>query len=80
MLPHLLVVGAGDSDDHGSCMRRSGKRGGRGGPISEDIGPPPPSHVPLTSLGLTGSDSDKLKEMEEEDCYLTGSWEALPHG
>jgi len=42
MLPHLLVVGAGNSDDPdpvGSGKRPSGDHGG-GGQIGEEIGPP----------------------------------------
>ncbi len=32
----------------------------------------------LTPPGLTGFDSDRLKEMEEKDCYVTDSRKALP--
>jgi len=81
MLPHLFVVGAGNSDNQGqagSCRRLSGERGGGGGPNSGEIGPPPPSHVFLTPPGLPGYDSDRLKEMEEEVYCLTSSREALP--
>jgi len=79
MLPHLLVVGAGYSHDHGptgSCKRPSGERGG--GSISGEIGPPPPPHVSLTPPGLTGSILDRLKKMEKEDCCLVSSREELP--
>ena len=45
MLPHLLVVGGGNSDELdpvGSGRRPSGKHGGGGGgQIGEEIGPPP---------------------------------------
>ncbi len=38
-------------------------------------------HIGLsTPPGLTEYDSNKLKEMEEEDYCLTKSREALPHG
>ena len=77
MLLHLLVMGVGNSHDQdpaGSYRRSSGERGGSGGgSISEEIGSPPPPHVSLTPPGLTGSDSERLKEMEEEDCYLDSS-------
>jgi hypothetical protein len=79
----LLVVGARNFDDQGpagSCRRLSGERGGGGGPIGGEIYPPPPSHVSLTPPGVTGYDSERLKEMEEEVCCLTSSREALPHG
>ena len=81
MLPHLLVVGAGNSLDQGparSYRRPSEERGGGGGSNSGEIGPPPPPHVSLTPPGLTGYVSDRLKEMEEEDCCLARSREALP--
>ncbi len=83
VLPHLLVVGAGNSHDQGpvgSYRRPSGERGGDGGSISGEIGPPPPPHVSMTPPGLTGSDSYRLKEMEEEDCCPACSREALPQG
>ena len=83
MLSHLLVVGARNSHDQGptgSCRRPSGERGGGGGSISGEIGPPPPPHVSLTPPGLAGFDSDRLKELEEEDYCLAGSREALPQG
>ena len=45
MLPHLLVVGDGNSDEPdpaGSGKRPSGEhRGGGGGQIGVEIGPPP---------------------------------------
>jgi hypothetical protein len=75
MIPHLLVVGARNSDDMGPdwpCKRLSGERGGRGGPISEEIGTPLPSNVSLTPTGLTGYDSERLKETEEEVCCPRG--------
>ena len=81
MLPHLLVVGAGNSHKQGpagSCSRPSGERGGGGDSISGEIGPPPPPHVSLTPPGLTGSDSDRLKETEEKDRCLACSREELP--
>ena len=81
MLPHLLVVGAGHSHDQGpagSCKRPSGERGGGGDSIGGEIGPLPPPQVSLTPPGLRGSDSDRLKEMEEEDCCPARSQEALP--
>ena len=83
MLPHLPVVGAGKSDDQGpagSCRGLSGERVGGGGPISGEMRPPPLSQVSLTPPGMTGYDSNRLKEMEEEVCYLIASREALPHG
>jgi len=49
MLPHLLVVGVGNSDDPdlaGSGKKPSGEHGGGGGcQIGEEIGPPPPFPV-----------------------------------
>jgi hypothetical protein len=83
MLPQLLLVGAGNSDDHGpagSCRRLSGERGGAGGPISGEVGSLPPSHVALTPPGLTGSDLDRMKETKEEECGPMGSRKALPYG
>jgi hypothetical protein len=83
MLPHLLVVDARNSLDQGpagSCRRPSGERGAVGGPISGEIGPPPPPLVSLTPPGLTGYDLDKLKETEEEDSCLACSREELPQG
>jgi hypothetical protein len=83
MLPHLLVVGAGNSHDQdpaGSCKRPTGERGGGRRSISGEIGPPPPPQVSLTPPGLTGSDLDRLKEMEEENCCLDSSLEELPRG
>ncbi len=83
MLPHLLVVGARNSHDHGpagSCRRPSEDRGGGGGSISGEVGPPLPLQVSLTPSGVTGSHSEKLKETEEEDCCLACSREELPQG
>jgi hypothetical protein len=49
MLPHLLMVGARNSGDHGptvSGRRPSGEHGGGGGgQIGEEIGSPPLSPV-----------------------------------
>jgi hypothetical protein len=81
MLPHLLVVGAGNSDDHGpagACKRLSGERSGGGGPISGQIGTPLPSHLSLTPPGLKSYDSERLQEMEEADYCPMDSREALP--
>ena len=68
MLPHLLVVGARNSDDQcppWSCRRLRGEHGGGGSPISPliewigvDIGPQPPSHV---SFDTARSDGFKFK-------------------
>ncbi len=81
MLPHLLVVGDGNSNDQGPvgpCTRTSGERGGGGGPTGGEIGPPLPSHVSLTSPGLTGTNSERLTELEEVERYPIGSHEAMP--
>jgi len=83
MLPHLLLVGAlnsSDQDPAGSCRRLSEERGGGGGPISREIRPPLPPHVSFTPPDLTGSDSDRLKDVEEEDCCPIGSRDALSYG
>ena len=58
----------------------SGERGGGGGSIIGESGPPPPPQVSLTPPGLTGSDLDRLKEIEEEDCCLASIREAMPQG
>jgi len=69
-----------DQGPAGSCRRPSGERGGGGGSISGEIGSPPPPQVSLTPPGLTGSDLDRLKEMEEENGCLASSREAFPQG
>jgi hypothetical protein len=73
MLFHLLVVGAINSNDQGPvgpCKRLNGERGDGGGPIGGEIGPPPPSQVSLTPLGLTSTKSQRLKELEEAESLL----------
>ena len=83
MLPHLLAVGARNSEDRGptrSCKGLSGERGGGGGPISKGSGSRRRHGCLRTPPGLTGSNSDKLKEMEGEGCCLACSRKALPQG
>jgi hypothetical protein len=55
MLPHLLVVGARNSDDQGPAEKGlSGEHGDGGGPINGEIGPPPPSQVSLDTARSDG--------------------------
>ncbi len=72
MIPRLLVTPMTKGLVE-PCKRLSGERGGGSGMISREIGTPPPSHVSLTPPGLTGYDSKRLKEMEEEDSCPMGS-------
>ena len=78
----LHVVDTGNSNDQGPawpCMRPSGGQGGDSGPIGEEIGPPPPSQMSLTTpIGLTGKDSERWQELEEVERYPVGSQEELP--
>ena len=74
MLPHLLVMGTRNFYDQGPggpCRRPSGERGGGDGPIGGEIGPLPSSKLSMTPPGLTGTNSERSKKLEEvESCPI----------
>ena len=70
MLPHLLVVGVGNSRDPGSDergWRLSGEHSGGGGsPIGEEIGMPSPPHGPPAARSDGHVNSNRGREEHED--------------